>query len=994
MSFPSLFALLFAGAPLRRRRALPRWLPALALVLAGMLGSSMAQATVYTFNGAPVTSCTLSGKVYTCPYPAYLDWDDSVVIGNNYTLKVTNSVTVTYNQGLTMGNNAKLIVTGNLNLTGVNPANLKTNGGDIEVGGTFSMGALAQSMTADVTAGAIRLGSDRVTIIGNLVSQGMVDISSGSKITGDISGTVVTTGSPVTISGKVTATSKFMLASGSTMTGDITAPMFDMLASGSKVTGNILATTSMVMGSGNAVKGDVDTGNLTLQSSSSIITGNARVNWATLEWAGRVTGTIYCKNGTAKDKCDCVTNNSGFAVNTANGPRCEGAAPKAPHHYLVTHDGEGDTCLPEKITVTACANATCTAPHYAGAVSGKLAGVDTPFSIAANAGSVQVSATRFAEGVVTLGVSDALAAQDATTCYRSSSNTNSCAMSFAGGAKLLVEVPNHAAGADIKALIRAVKANDTQTACVAAFENLTYNVQYSCNYSRPKAGSLPLALGDKSLSCAASTATAAAQSVSTEFKAKGVAELALKYADAGEVRLNASVTPFPGMTAKGEGTFVAAPASFKLAAAAGPHRAGADVGVTVTALNSAGVKTPNFDTGDMKTAGVTNHDVALDVACRAQGGEDGVFASAASFVDGEAAATARWSEVGKIELKASLAKFMGTELGTTGLTYDPSKGCLGSVGPFIPQYFKVEIDRPPAQAARSFQYSQEPFEVIVTARNKGGDITRNYSADVKDKAGAGYSEKLLVSAVNAAGAAFAPAPGVFNAVPGVQPALVEIAADKFMAGSAKVKVAYALAAPNGPQAIRLRAANGKAAPADVTSAYTATPDPDAAKEATTSVRTGRLRVGGRFGVLKATLSVPVTAEYWTGKSWLLHSDDNYTILPEVAWAFKPYPADMKTDRKFKGPLVNGATAVDLKVSSGGPGKVDIALNLGSTAQDDACIGDTTGTGVASTGAALPWLRPVVTGCAATTSRDPAGRATFGVFTPENRRVIHVREVFN
>jgi MSHA biogenesis protein MshQ len=1013
VSFPSLLSLLLAGGRLRRRRALPAWLPALSLLaglLAGLLGSGIAQATVYNFNGNPVDTCTLSGTVYTCPYPAYLAWDDSVVIGSGYTLKVTNNVTVTYNQGLTMSSNARLIVTGNLDITGINPANLKVSGGQIEAGGTFSMGALPQSITGNVTAGAIQLGTDKVTITGNLVSTGVVNISAGSRITGNVSGAVVSTGTPVTITGNVTATSKFTLGSGSSVTGAVTAPVFDMLASGSRITGNIVASTSMTMGSGNTVTGNistgtfdmqdsgskvtgdivatgsaaigsggnvtgnVDTGDLLLRSSSAVITGNARVNWATLEWAGRVTGTIYCKNGTARNKCDCVTNNSGYAVNTTNGPRCEGLAPRGPHHLLLTHDGEGDTCVPEKITVTACANAACTAPHYSGAVSGELAPFGTDFRIPANAGSVVVEVKRYTEGSVTLGV-DAT-----TTCYRTSTNSNSCAMNFAGGAKLLVDVPDHTAGADnIKAALQAVKANDSKTACVPAFASVSYPVQFSCNYSKPKTGSLALGLGVQSLACAASGATATAKSVNTAFDADGKATLPLKYMDAGELRLRAYVDTQKGMTASGEGTFITAPAAFALAPdpIAAPIRAGADFKLKVTAVNLAGATTKNFDTNDLNNAGATAHSVALDVDCHMQGGSKGLLSATPSFVDGVATVTATWSEVGRIDLRASLGNFMGSGLSAAGTTDDPATGCSGTVGPFIPAYYKVALI-----GTRGIYYSGEPFPVRISAMNKAGEVTTNYRGAL--------GEDVTLSANDKNGTAFVTAPGALKGDPDKGDT---VKASEFSAGVAETTRTYTFSAsPGGPAEVRLRASNGKAAGLDVTSALPAT-----AETAIPLIRSGRLRIGNRFGSLKSTLSIPVTAEYWTGKSWLLHSDDQSTAIPQASFAFRPTVAGLETAPVFApGPLklVNGSAAFNLRVTQGGPGPVDIAVNLGATDYDDACIGDTAGTKVKTSPAAIPWLRPWVSGCGAGQPRDPSGRATFGVYTPENRRIIHVREVFN
>jgi MSHA biogenesis protein MshQ len=143
--------------------------------------------------------------------------------------------------------------------------------------------------------------------------------------------------------------------------------------------------------------------------------------------------------------------------------------------------------------------------------------------------------------------------------------------------------------------------------------------------------------------------------------------------------------------------------------------------------------------------------------------------------------------------------------------------------------------------------------------------------------------------------------------------------------------------------------------------------------------------------------VPVTAEYWTGRSWLLNSDDSHTLIPKNSFGIKPTVSGMTVTSTFAAnplKLAGGAASFDLRVTAGGPGPVDIAVNLGSTLQDNACINGVAGSGLALQAAAIPWLRPFITGCNTSLFRDPSGRATFGVYTPEDRRLIHVREVFN
>ena len=41
----------------------------------------------------------------------------------------------------------------------------------------------------------------------------------------------------------------------------------------------------------------------------------------------------------------------------------------------------------------------------------------------------------------------------------------------------------------------------------------------------------------------------------------------------------------------------------------------------------------------------------------------------------------------------------------------------------------------------------------------------------------------------------------------------------------------------------------------------------------------------------------------------------------------------------------------------------------------------------------PWAMPRAGACSTAWDRDPSARATFGIYTPETRKTIHVREIF-
>jgi MSHA biogenesis protein MshQ len=138
--------------------------------------------------------------------------------------------------------------------------------------------------------------------------------------------------------------------------------------------------------------------------------------------------------------------------------------------------------------------------------------------------------------------------------------------------------------------------------------------------------------------------------------------------------------------------------------------------------------------------------------------------------------------------------------------------------------------------------------------------------------------------------------------------------------------------------------------------------------------------------------------YWGGSSWIKNAADSCSPITAASVALSNY-------RDSKGAATNawttaatGATLVNgqgfLTMSPPSPantGSVSVAINLGSTSTDSACL-----TGHPTTvGGSLSYLRGKNGSCteSATFAADPSGVATFGVFTPESTKTIHLREVY-
>ncbi|MBI2734093.1 MAG: LamG domain-containing protein, partial [Aquabacterium sp.] len=136
------------------------------------------------------------------------------------------------------------------------------------------------------------------------------------------------------------------------------------------------------------------------------------------------------------------------------------------------------------------------------------------------------------------------------------------------------------------------------------------------------------------------------------------------------------------------------------------------------------------------------------------------------------------------------------------------------------------------------------------------------------------------------------------------------------------------------------------------------------------------------------------------KAWVLNSADSCTSIPAASVARSNY-LDSKGAATAAWSTTPSAVTIsggngNLILSAPSPsatGSVDFAFNLGSTSTDQSCLSSRP----SSTGASLSWLRAQngsTNSCAGVTTydRDPSARATFGVYQPETRKAVFVRDL--
>lgn len=971
---------------------------ALAFALLGTAGSIHAAtyAIPASLTQAPF-NCTLSAGTYTCP---------AVTLASNTVLDVKAPTKIVINGSLTAGNSFNTNTNNNTLQVTVNGAASFDQGAtarmDLTVKGPLQFqqgtqftGTLNVTGTVDIDQNANFSGP--ITVTGNMTTSqnsifmGDIGVSGDLSIGGNTNfngtsnistGGNLNVGKDVNLNGTIYAGGDIDFAQHVTLNGNnsITAVGNIQIAQQGMINGSITAGGTLnieqqfTLNNGPMTSG----GDMTIAQQASINGSLFSHGDMLIKQATNINGNVTV------DKDLTVLQNSNIngtckVGGSTNYPKC-GPLAAGVHHFRVEHSGSGLTCTPATLRVYACSGAdtsgTCSA--YTGATSGNVAATsggvtqNLPFTIAANGGSATVSLS--SPSAVTWTLSVAATASASPTCWNSVASNNSCNIAFAD-AGFLVSVPTLTSGTAGAGTVTAVRKSDNSAVCVPGFVG-DKTIDFSCAYSNPNSNSNN---ATRNLTVAGKTSatfacTGGTSSATLTFSAAGEAPINVTYPDAGQLALTASAT---GMT--GSASFIAVPHRFIVSAApiapATAFIAGRAFATTVRAVNSSNVTTTNFgiETSSAKKGATLSHQKCTPVAAGASNGS--FTATLGVFSAGQGVANdATWTEVGHTEIIALNDNYLG--LGPSRSIVGRSSGAGSNcgalaTGPFRPDHFDTSITRHPL-----YSYSGQPINVTVTAMNAAGAPTVNYY--YFNNGTIYYAREINLTAVAADGSALPAASGTFadtkilvSAVAGttsIPPAPgAALATPKFTLPDTTPRAA--------PLTIRVRATN-----TDGVSSATGT-------EASTEIRIGRLRMSNAYGSASRNLIVPVRAEYWNGRTWVKNIQDTVdgTLLPTSAIAFT-------RGGNLTGGSVNASNTY-LVLGEGSitigrpttPGYFDLAINLGAGTADDSCLA----AHPATTGSQQSWLRSQYGACGAV--KDPSARATFGIFSPQSRRVIHVRE---
>ena len=310
-----------------------------------------------------------------------------------------------------------------------------------------------------------------------------------------------------------------------------------------------------------------------------------------------------------------------------------------------------------------------------------------------------------------------------------------------------------------------------------------------------------------------------------------------------------------------------------------------------------------------------------------------------------------------------------------------------AIGPFVPHHFDVSL----TQACSSFTYSGQPFSLALAAVNADGVTTANY--DGSGNTSPNYAKAVTLS-LQGAGAST----GALNST--------SVPLTSFAAGIAT----YASTGVS-PFKFTFTAKLTAATAVSVRATESASSISSSGWDGTLTARSGRIKVSNAFGSEKSTLDIPVQAQYWNGKTWVVNSDDSCTYIPVASVVRTNYldykggatsswtttPVTKVTVSSVPMAVVIGSGNGTLTLGAPSPastGSVDFAFNLGTTSTDQSCLASHT----ASTAANVDWLRALngsANSCAGLTSydRDPSARVTFGVYKPESKKAVFIRDMY-
>lgn len=542
------------------------------------------------------------------------------------------------------------------------------------------------------------------------------------------------------------------------------------------------------------------------------------------------------------------------------------APPAVPHHIQIEHDGAGQTCAPEQLTVKACADAACSSNFTAAGVSGNVTwtgspGGTIPFSIASGGtGQTTISLAVTTAQTVTLGTSSVTPTPTTSSGCTNQGGGAACSMTFTSSSLCMdaVEV-GRATGTPI------------YTKLAGTGFSLDLRTVSGANYT----GTISVELVDASVGSCATYTQLNTQNVT--FSNQQIKTVSFNYANAAriaKVRMTAGTTSpscssdkfaiRPVTLTVDSNSTATADAAGASATATPVVKAGATFTLRATAVPGyTGTPTVNgakmlAHSGAIATGGLGGAFGAANASTGVATGNGFTYDEVGYFkLDVEGVQDTTFADIDRLGGDCTL-DYSNTLVGGKYGCYFGNAAATSYFGRFIPDHFDTVV----TDECGVFTYSGQPFTLEVQAKDVAGATLQNYEGT--------FAKGIVLSdALNS------PAPGAFN--PAVVPAT------DFTGGAATVTPAYTFAnVKTAPAAIDVRAT--EAAGGDAVSSATGT-------EGAANIRSGRVWMGSAYGSELLNLSVPVFAQYWDGNSFVTNTIDDVsatcTSVPLPAVTLQP-----------------------------------------------------------------------------------------------------------
>lgn len=381
-------------------------------------------------------------------------------------------------------------------------------------------------------------------------------------------------------------------------------------------------------------------------------------------------------------------------------------------HFEILHDGVALTCQPETVTIRACANEDCD-QLFTDPVQATLApsdGWQGGNVVSINGGFGEATLQNTVAGEITLdviGSQPSTRPQAVTLCQAGGGGLSAanCVLEFfdSGLAFDVPDLTSHKSSGPVE--VRAVRRDDATQACVPAFENVERPVQLWSTYIDPDENNRPVSRALSVDGEDVSGDSGAPTTINLDFGPGGIAEMDVRYPDAGRMQLDgrylgSAATEDEGLVMPGSDQFVSVPAGLCVRTdgecAAGDAscplyaRAGEDFDLAITAVGWQSDGDSDFCVGNPVTPNFRLLDVPLSSAVNTPaGGVDGVITptsySHTRSADATETVSARISEVGVFEFQAT--PVAGGYQGQT-----VPQGISAPTGRFYPDRFAVTVD--------------------------------------------------------------------------------------------------------------------------------------------------------------------------------------------------------------------------------------------------------------------------------------------------------------